>query len=181
MSNKGQCSSSEVSCCTLLCILSVSLFSPSSLFCFFFLSLLLYRLCEMQPLRMRENTTSEGVAHHLISGMGAGLTSSTQTSQGVEHTRAAETHEGDHAQLERGRGIPGDLAPAFVHPSPGKLIGSPGFIDDRVSNSLVFGVDCDGLLDSSVGHVVVVGFRWRTDSFFRCLDKDVRILMADWE
>ena len=46
------------------------------------------------------------------SGIGVGLgglvdlTAATQTTEGVEHSRAHEAHHGDHEQLDGGRGIP---------------------------------------------------------------------------
>lgn len=47
--------------------------------------------------------------HHVVSGCGICLSTTTQTAQCVEHTRAHETDEGDQEDLELWRSIPWEL------------------------------------------------------------------------
>lgn len=57
--------------------------------------------------------------YHVISQAGVGLPAATQATQRIEHAGAQEADEGDHAQLELGRGIPAEGAQFRVHPSCG--------------------------------------------------------------
>lgn len=69
-----------------------------------------------------ENTVQGRVGVHL--GLLVDLTSTAQTTQGIEHTRAHEADEGDHKQLDGGRGVPDLLAAdaeALVDPSIGAV------------------------------------------------------------
>lgn len=60
-------------------------------------------------------------AYHVVGQLGIGLTTTTETTESVEHAGAQEAHKGDHTQLELGRGIPAHVVLAdtdfLVHPS----------------------------------------------------------------
>lgn len=61
--------------------------------------------------------------YHVVGQLGIGLTTTTETTESVEHAGAHEADKGDHAQLELGRRIPAHVELAdtdgLVHPSTG--------------------------------------------------------------
>lgn len=94
-----------------------------------------------------------GQTHHVVGQGSVGLTTSTKTTQRVEHTRTQETNKGDQTELDGGRGVPWDSAATPIHPSFGQLVGSPCVVDDSFVSSLFVEVGL-GLRFDGVGHCV---------------------------
>lgn len=104
--------------------------------------------------RRNRDTLWGGKTHHVVGQGSIGLTTSTKTTQRVEHTRTQETDEGDQTELYGGRGVPWDYAATSIHPSFGQLVGSPCLVDDGFVGFLFVGVGLDLGFDDSVGHCV---------------------------